>query len=144
MRPEEEESRLLRGWERELVILTDWTGGGAPPFPLVDTDPVDPVPAPHAELAAKTKAIFEQHCYKCHKYNVAKGGIKILHHRLLVSVRKVVVPGRPDESELFDLLTTDDEERRMPPLPAARLTDDEIATIRRWIEEGAPPFPKTE
>jgi hypothetical protein len=72
---------------------------------------------------------------------VAKGGIKILHHRLLISVRKVVVPGHPEESELFGLLQADDE-ARMPPRPAKRLSPEQIDTIRAWILEGAKPFPR--
>ncbi|MCH7814328.1 MAG: hypothetical protein IID40_09945, partial [Planctomycetes bacterium] len=61
-----------------------------------------------SELADHVKQIFQQHCYECHRYDVARGGIKILHHRLLVTVRKVIVPGQPEESELFQLLTTTD------------------------------------
>ena len=97
---------------------------------------------PRSELAAKTRAIFQERCYDCHKYDVARGGIKILHHRLLVSVRKVVIPGRPEESELYQLLVSPNEDRRMPPEPGKRLSAEEIETIRQWIEEGAPPFPK--
>lgn len=143
MPPEEDEIRLPRVSENELVILTEWIRGGAPPFPLVDAAPIDLVPAPHAELAAKTKAIFHDRCYKCHKFSEAKGGIKILHHRLLVAVRKVVIPGQPDESELFQLLGADDN-TRMPPIGYDRLSREEIATIRAWILAGAPPFPKND
>ena len=63
---------------------------------------------------------MQTHCYECHKFDVAKGGIKILHHRLLVTVRKVVVPGQPEDSELFELIssaeamcTTDEEKCSM-------------------------------
>jgi mono/diheme cytochrome c family protein len=142
MPPEEEETRLPRLSEEELVILREWIQGGAPPFASAGAALVKPGPAPRSEVAAQVKALFSQRCYKCHRYDVAKGGIKILHHRLLVTVRKVVVPGRPEDSELFQLLTTADEEARMPPAPAARLSPEEIATVRAWILEGALPFPK--
>jgi mono/diheme cytochrome c family protein len=142
MPPEEEETRLPRLSEEELVILTDWIRGGAPPFGQGDAQPAG-APAPQSASAAKTKAIFQNRCYKCHRYDVAKGGIKILHHRLLVTVRKVVVPGHPEDSELLQLLTTSDEKERMPPAPNERLSAAEIATVRAWIREGAPPFPKS-
>jgi hypothetical protein len=100
--------------------------------------------APYSEIAAKTKAIFHEHCYECHKYDVAKGGIKILHHRLLVTVRKVVIPGEPDKSELVELLTAPDKNRMPPEKDAPRLSAAEITTVRRWIEAGAPPFPKSD
>jgi mono/diheme cytochrome c family protein len=141
MPPEEDEVRLPRVSEKELVILQDWIRGGAPPFrPEEGPEEAGPPLVPRSELAARTKALFHQRCYKCHRYDVAKGGIKILHHRLLITVRKVVVPGRPDDSELFQLLTADDD-ARMPPPPAKRLMPEEIATVRAWILEGALPFP---
>ncbi|MCE9534303.1 MAG: protein kinase [Planctomycetes bacterium] len=141
MPPEEDEIHLPRLSEKELGILTDWIKGGAPPLPPANPSQLLAPVEPYSELAAKAKAIFQTHCYDCHKFNEAKGGIKILHHRLLVSVRKVVVPGNPVQSELYELLLTDDDERRMPPPPADRLSEEEIETIRRWIEQGAPPFP---
>src|SRR5262245_45212659 len=50
----------------------------------------------------------------------------------------VVVPGKPDESELFLRVTDEDDEVRMPPPKAGkRLTPGQVERIRRWIEEGA-------
>ncbi len=141
MPPEADEVRLPRVTEKELGILRDWILGGAPPLPDIDADPALTA-APYSESAAKTKAIFQQHCYDCHQWKEAKGGIKILHHRLLLTVRKVVIPGDPESSKLYDLLTTADDEQRMPPEGYDRLSADEIAVIRQWIGEGAPPFPK--
>jgi mono/diheme cytochrome c family protein len=143
MPPEEEETRLPRLSEEDLTILYDWIKGGAPPFPAFD--PAAPVvAAPVSESAAQAKAIFHKRCYECHKYDVAKGGIKILHHRLLVTTRQMVRPGDPDDSELFQRLMTKDPDTRMPPPPKRRLPAEEIEVIRRWILDGAPPFPKSE
>ena len=50
-----------------------------------------------------------------------------------------VVPGDPDKSELFYRIITDDPDDLMPP-PESKLpgfTEDEIALLRRWIEQGA-------
>jgi serine/threonine protein kinase len=144
MPPEEEERRLPRVTEEELTILKDWILGGAPPLP--PEDPSRPIPAtvPYSALAAQVRDIFEHRCYRCHKYDVAKGGIKILHHRLLLTVRKVVIPGQPDESELVHRIITSDVDLVMPPPPAKPLTPTEIDTVRQWIREGAAPFPKKE
>jgi uncharacterized membrane protein len=145
MPPEEEEVRLPRVTEKELMILRDWILGGAPPLPPDDAaHPVPPV-VPFSELAAKTKTIFHRHCYECHDHSkgVKNGGIKIMNHRLLVTVRKnVVIPGHPDDSELIELITSVDDTKRMPPDGYERLSDAEIATIRQWILEGAPAFSK--
>ena len=48
-----------------------------------------------------------------------------------------VVPGDADASELIARITTEDEDLRMPPEGKGRqFTDDEVALIRRWIEQG--------
>ncbi|GAA5506697.1 DUF1553 domain-containing protein [Novipirellula caenicola] len=48
-----------------------------------------------------------------------------------------IKPGDPDESELIERLTTDDEDMRMPPEGKGKpLTKDEVELIRRWIAQG--------
>ena len=49
------------------------------------------------------------------------------------------VPGQPGESELWLRVTTDDEDDAMPPAHSGkqRLSDAELAIVRRWIEQGA-------
>ncbi|MEI6713219.1 MAG: PSD1 and planctomycete cytochrome C domain-containing protein [Verrucomicrobiota bacterium] len=51
-----------------------------------------------------------------------------------------VVPGKPDESELIKRLLTHDKDEVMPPPSAKkpRISDQEIAILRKWIEQGAP------
>lgn len=49
-----------------------------------------------------------------------------------------IVPGKPDESELIERITSDDEYSRMPPPEANKeLTAEQIDLLRRWIEQGA-------
>ena len=51
-----------------------------------------------------------------------------------------IVPGKPDESPLIERVTSSADDTRMPP-PAskkARLSAEQIAILRRWIEQGAP------
>ena len=50
----------------------------------------------------------------------------------------VVVPGKPDESEIVARLVSDDPDERMPPPGSGRsLTKAQIDVIRRWVVEGA-------
>lgn len=50
----------------------------------------------------------------------------------------LVVPGSPEQSELFLRVSTSDEEQRMPPRHAVRqLKAAEVEILRRWIAEGA-------
>jgi len=50
-----------------------------------------------------------------------------------------IVPGKPDESVLLERVASHDADVLMPP-PASkkpRLSDDEVALLRKWIEQGA-------
>src|SRR5688572_17581052 len=50
-----------------------------------------------------------------------------------------IVPGKPDESMLITRVSSKDPDEFMPP-PASKkphLTDEQIAILRRWIEQGA-------
>src|SRR2546423_885600 len=69
MPPEEEERRLPRLSEEELTILNDWILGGAPEPSPDDGLAIGSTDVPRSSLAAHVKAIFEQRCYECHRYN---------------------------------------------------------------------------
>ena len=138
MPPVDEETRLPRLAKEELDILDRWIIGGAPPFPADDPENPTPPVVEVSQVALEAEEVLQNRCYTCHRHDQADGGIRILHHRLLVHVRKVVVPGNADESELFQLFAS--EPPHGPKSPSA----EEIQKVRRWIDDGAPPFPKTE
>ena len=50
-----------------------------------------------------------------------------------------IVPGKPDESVLIHRVSHEDPAQRMPPVAAnkKRVSSEEIALLRKWIEEGA-------
>jgi tRNA A-37 threonylcarbamoyl transferase component Bud32/mono/diheme cytochrome c family protein len=138
---EEEFPRLSRS---EKADLEKWIAGGAPPFAPFGTDLLPSGNAVPSARAAEVKKIFQAKCKECHRGgNAAKGkGILILNHDLLVTKRKVIVPGKPDQSLLFQLLFSKDKKKAMPPPDQPQLTASEIETIRLWIDEGAPAFPR--
>ena len=45
--------------------------------------------------------------------------------------------GNPNDSELFEVISESDPDKRMPPPPSSALSSEEIALIRRWIDQGA-------
>ena len=138
MPPADEETRLPRLAAEELEILDKWILGGAPAFPADDPENPTPPVVEFSKVALEAEQILQHRCYDCHRHDQADGGIRILHHRLLVHVRKVVVPGEAENSELFHLFVS------KPPHGLESPTAEEIQKIRLWIDTGAPPFPKSE
>ena len=86
------------------------------------------------------RPILSDKCFFCHGPDSAKREAD-----LRLDVRDVAVssgaigPDRPDESEMLRRILSHDPDVQMPPAKAklAKLTEPEIATLRRWIEQGA-------
>ena len=84
--------------------------------------------------------ILAKKCVACHGAEKSKGHFRLDTFELLMksgeSKSAPVLPGHPEQSELYLRLTAEDEDDRMPqkddPLPAP-----DIARIERWIKEGA-------
>ncbi len=86
--------------------------------------------------------ILAGHCHDCHAGEDAESGLRLGRGAdLLVGGYRgpAIVPGKPEESPLLIAVLGDDDELRMPPEDAGEpLTTEEIDTLRRWIEAGAP------
>lgn len=72
----------------------------------------------------------------CHDPITAEEDV-ILNSYENVMKSDVVRAFRLDNSELFERITDNDPDDRMPPPPRSRLTSDQINVIARWIEQGA-------
>jgi serine/threonine-protein kinase len=120
-------------WAGSLVVLPValWSALAQPPKPA----PVAP-----EVRAARVKEIFRARCLECHGGEKTFAKVKILDRENLVGERKVITPGKPEDSDILHLITAGDESR-MPPPPRDPLPADEIDEIRKWIAEGAPAFP---
>jgi formylglycine-generating enzyme required for sulfatase activity len=91
------------------------------------------------ELAQKARRILRANCYRCHGQdgNVEGGFNFVLDRRQLVARRGMVVPGNPAKSRLFRRV----RDGEMPPEEEkTRPTEDDAATLKAWIEAGAPDF----
>jgi serine/threonine-protein kinase len=108
----------------------------APLFTLIATLPAA---AGDADLAARAKEVFRAHCAECHGGAKARAGVNVLNRDGLIKKEKVV-PGKPDDSVLYQLITATDESA-MPPTGRPRLTAEQVEVIRKWIAAGAPAFP---
>ncbi|HET6248881.1 MAG TPA: PSD1 and planctomycete cytochrome C domain-containing protein [Tepidisphaeraceae bacterium] len=90
------------------------------------------------------RPIFSDNCYFCHgpDKNKRKAELRLDTRAGIFSTIKdhhTVVPGKPGESELFRRVIETDPDERMPdPKSNKKLTDREIAVLKKWIDQGAP------
>ncbi|MBI3861112.1 MAG: PSD1 domain-containing protein [Planctomycetia bacterium] len=86
----------------------------------------------------RIRPLFVSHCFECHGPDRAKGGLRL---NTGDAVRRggdsgaVIVPGKPDESLLIEAVGHRGD-IKMP--PKEKLSDAEIADLKRWVEFGAP------
>ncbi|MDB4474485.1 PSD1 and planctomycete cytochrome C domain-containing protein [Opitutaceae bacterium] len=105
------------------------------------------VPA-EIEFNRDVRPILSNTCFKCHgpdeKNNQSKLRLDLRDFAIDPHVNKAgrtitgIVPGKPDESEVWLRLTSTDPVKIMPPPDALHQASDlDRAIIRRWIEQGA-------
>jgi mono/diheme cytochrome c family protein len=95
--------------------------------PTVAADPVD--------YRKDIKPILRERCYACHGALKQNAKLRVDSGAALIKA-EVVVPGKPDASELISRVSSADLEMRMPPEGHA-LKPEQIAKLRVWIEQGA-------
>jgi mono/diheme cytochrome c family protein/uncharacterized membrane protein len=91
------------------------------------------------DLASETRAVFAAKCAVCHGPDLAKPKGRFGYVTDLARVasnREMVVPGSPEESELWELVRRD--EMPLADSPAGPLSTAQKETIRAWIAAGAP------
>ena len=89
------------------------------------------------DFARDVQPILQRHCIQCHGGVRREAGLSLLAlGGAGESSKRLVVAGKPEESELLRRVTTTDATERMP-AESGPLTAGEIATLRRWIEMGA-------
>ncbi len=100
--------------------------------------------SPPVDFARQIRPVLSDKCFVCHgndessreadlRLDIKEGAFGDL------GGYRAIVPGKPDESELWARISNKDEDERMPPPEAEhRLNAEEIERIRRWIAAGAP------
>ncbi len=96
-----------------------------------------------AKLALEVRTIFEAKCVDCHGPEVPRPKGKfgyVLDLKRVAANPKLIVPGKPEASDLYDLVFHDEMPGEDASVPA--LTKEEKEKVRRWIEIGAPGIEK--
>ncbi len=125
-----------------LIRAAAWTLAGATLL-VMAADGRAGDSAGRVDFNRQIRPILSENCYQCHgpDQNKRKAELRLdLREGLFRSAEgtTIVVPGKPDDSELLSRITADDDELRMPPPKhAAALKPEQIDLIERWITEGA-------
>jgi len=90
------------------------------------------------KLAEAAQAVLRRSCYRCHgQEGASEGGFNFVLNLEKLG-RTHVKPKQPAASLLFERMTADDDSVMPPPDEEPRPSAAEIATIKAWIEAGAP------
>src|SRR6187397_311988 len=90
------------------------------------------------------RPILSENCFQCHGFDEKARQAELrldTPESALVKHDDItpIVPGHPEQSELWRRITTDDESEMMPPPDSHRaLKPAQKELLKRWIEQGAP------
>jgi hypothetical protein len=86
------------------------------------------------------RPILADTCYQCHgpDKNHRKAGLRLDTREGLFGKGGIITPGKPEMSEAYLRLIAEDPDERMPQLASnKKLSSEQIAVIKKWIEQGA-------
>jgi ankyrin repeat protein len=89
------------------------------------------------DFARDIQPLFEKHCYECHGPKKQQNGFRVdRRSRAMAGVlRPAIIPGDSAASRLYRRIFDGTAGQQMPPEEV--LSDQEIETVRSWIDEGA-------
>jgi mono/diheme cytochrome c family protein len=105
-----------------------------------DPGPKPDAPKPAARFEAVVLPLFQDKCLRCHGEKTRKAELDL---RSLAGALKggesgpAVLPGKPEKSVLYEKVLNG----TMPPGKKGRLSESELAAVRRWIEALPPASP---
>ena len=88
----------------------------------------------------KVAPLLKKRCGKCHMEEKRKGGLSMNTRASLLAGGEsgsILEPGKSARSAIIERVLSADAKKRMPP-KGARLTNDDVDSLRKWIDQGAP------
>ena len=96
--------------------------------------------ADQVDFKKQVQPILEKNCVKCHGPEKQKGGLRFDTKEGAFKTGEsgeiAIVPGRANESRLIKLVSSKDDEERMPSKGDA-LSAAQIDLLKRWIDASA-------
>lgn len=96
------------------------------------------------EFTLKVLPLLKAKCFACHGDDPAKikGDLNLLTREGMLkggeNSKQVLAPGKAGESDLYLSVTWQNEDLEMPPKENDRLTPEQVALVKAWIDAGAP------
>jgi len=120
------------------MMPTDTTDVDTTDNPVDTTDMGTPCDSNTIYFNQQILPILQSNCAfsGCHDAATAQDGV-ILESYEQVMQTADVRPFDLSGSDLYEVITEDDEDKRMPPPPNARLTSGQVQLISQWILQGA-------
>ena len=91
-------------------------------------------------FAKSVRPILAKHCFGCHQGARSEGDYNMVGFESLleggISGDAAVVPGKPDESYLIDVIKVHDGKAEMPPT-GEPISEANFKIIQQWVSEGA-------
>jgi hypothetical protein len=96
---------------------------------------------PDSFFNTKVRPILSEHCFRCHGEK-EKGDLNLLDLENLLtggeSGLPTIVPGQPIKSHLLTVVSSKEEDERMPP-KGDGLKEGQVAILEKWILQGGKP-----
>ncbi|MCC7062878.1 MAG: PSD1 domain-containing protein [Planctomycetes bacterium] len=103
-----------------------------------------PTPDGKVLYGRDVRPILADRCFRCHgpAENGREAKLRLDERDEAIAARKhgaAIVPGKPEQSLVWQRLTTHDEDERMPPQKSGKpaFSAAEVAIVEQWIAEGA-------
>ena len=115
--------RFPRPTHFSIILLAAWSTALA-------EEPVD--------FNRDIRPILSENCFACHGFDAAARKAKLRLDTREGAIAAVIVPGKPEESELIKRVKSDDPDELMPPEDSHKkpLKPEAIAVLEQWIREG--------
>ncbi len=81
--------------------------------------------------------IIDKSCLRCHSAKKKKGKLRLDKKKFAFKKAETIVPGKPEESELYKLIDLPPDHEDYMPAKGDPLTKEQVELIKTWIEQGA-------
>ncbi|HOJ37663.1 MAG TPA: hypothetical protein PLP99_06155 [Ignavibacteriales bacterium] len=104
---------------------------------ITDIDDKDKfIPESNISYKEHIQPILDVKCSRCHNNTNKSGNVSFENYQSTTSDFRIVFPGNPSASRLYQVLNPYDT-KYMPPFPNPPLTEKQKKAVYQWILEGS-------